>query len=140
MRAEPKAVAASLRPAIDAYILANGLPTQTVEFIGKNSTGGGTTDILDVDIEKVLDCSTQDYCYGNYFAYDAFSTIGTDSGLVKACRVKDKSVNKSNMYEKSEYCIFWRRNVTTGNWSSECTLINTSNKTAQAICKDFNAN
>ena len=137
--AEPKAVAASLRPAIDAYILANGVPLGYVDFVGKNISEGGTNDILDVDIESTLDCaSTQDFCYGKYFAYDAFF----ESGLIKirAFRVKDKSVNKSNMWEKAEYYVHWTRNLTTENWSAMCTVINTSNKTAQAICKDFNAN
>ena len=56
--AEPKAVAASLRPAIDAYILANGVPLGYVDFVGKNISEGGTNDILDVDIESTLDCAS----------------------------------------------------------------------------------
>ena len=60
----------SLKPGIDAYIMANGY--EKGDFVGKASPGYPHV-TLDVDAEASLDCSAgDDSCVGKHFIYDAW--------------------------------------------------------------------
>ena len=61
----------SLKTGIDAYVLANGFPSELVEFVG--NSGASLVVTLDVDAEASLDCSGgYDRCGGKYFTYNAY--------------------------------------------------------------------
>ena len=63
--AEALSLLGSIRTAVDAYVSANEYESR--ELIGNS----GIT--LDVDVEGGLSCSNgSDFCYGKYFAYDAW--------------------------------------------------------------------
>ncbi len=64
----------TLSRAIDMYILANGKPDTTVEFIGLPEGSNSPHESLDIEIESILDCTVRngDWCASKYFVYDAF--------------------------------------------------------------------
>jgi len=68
---EPITLMASIRNAVDVYVLENGY--QSIELVGTNGNGAGP---LDIDVESVLDCGLDeggwDYCYSQHYNYDAF--------------------------------------------------------------------
>ncbi|WP_428074373.1 type IV pilin protein [Candidatus Avelusimicrobium luingense] len=64
----------SLEEAVNVYMMANGRPSTTVEFIGKAGNTNGISDVLDIDVERILKCdlSGGDDCRSNYFSYDSW--------------------------------------------------------------------
>lgn len=72
----------SLEKAVNVYLMANGRPSTTVEFIGKAGNTNGISDILDIDVERILKCDLGggDDCRSNYFNYDAWCNASTCVG------------------------------------------------------------
>ena len=68
--AEAFIIASSLEKAVDAWLLANGTPSEQISFLGNNSNGKGQ---LDIDIESVMDCSIYNgtECGNKNFSYTA---------------------------------------------------------------------
>ena len=65
---------AALEKGINLYIMANGRPSTTVEFIGKAGNPDGIADVLDIDVERILQCDQNggDDCRSKHFNYDAW--------------------------------------------------------------------
>lgn len=115
--AEPLTMIGSLRKAMDAYVLANGYPSDDddyVEFVGNSSV------TLDADAEAVLDCSDGgDSCYSDHYEYDVYCGYGT-------CRIYISS-NKGDYYLSATM-------TSIGNWENSCSSDSTlGNK----ICKSM---
>lgn len=113
--AEALSMSASLRKAIDLYILTNGRPLGQ-EFVGIDGTGAAN--LLDIDTETSLDCSAkQDYCYSNLFAYDAFCKSARYAP--KSCLVRAYRFTSKNPFT-SLYYLEWQRDDDTGEWTQYC--------------------
>ena len=135
--AEAQQIAATLRPAIDAYVLANGMVYG--ELVGLPDRSGTP---LDVDIESVLDCSRGDHdvCFGKHFGYDAFckSTYAPKSCNIRAWRFKDPTTYTTAWGTPRRYYIEWRRNDSTGEWTQTCITNTEATNIDKQICADLN--
>ena len=83
--AEATTVMANLQKAIDAYVLANGFPSEgSINFLGDNANG---KDLLDIDVASGMDCSVWEgtECATQHFEYEA--GCGTDCwvGCARRC-------------------------------------------------------
>ena len=132
--AEAQQIAATLRPAIDAYVLANG--TNGGEFVGNGLNQ------LDIDVESVLDCSRGDHdvCFGKHFGYDAFCLAHhtPNSCLIRAWRLEDPTAYIASGHDTYRYRIEWQRNDSTGKWARICYLGTKATDTDKQICADLN--
>ena len=132
---EANQIAGSLKQAVDLYILANGIPSSAIELVGRAS--GGTTDLLDIDIETSLDCSrTGDLCYSKNFAYDVFckSTYAPRSCIIRAWRI----INPQDTENESPYRIDWARDDTSGVWGATCYFYSSrSTDIQQQVCRSI---
>ena len=132
--AEANTIAASMRQAVDLYILENGIPSGYIDFAGNHTT------TLDIDVTSVLDCNQADtdICYSKSFGYDIFcgSEYAPSSCRIRAFRVPDYS--SANLWNTAYYYVAWLRNDTTGEWTCSCSLIK-QDTTYQKICAEINA-
>ena len=130
---EPNQIASSMKKAVDLYILANGLPS-SLELVGKQ--GGGSVDLLDINIESILDCSKNDICSSKNFAYDVFCSPSyvPNSCVVRAWRI----MNPQDTEKGSPYRLDWARNDTTGIWKLTCHLYQNATSIQKKICVELN--
>ena len=138
--AEANTIAASLRQAIDLYILENGLPGD-VDFVGHVVGSSYAAENLTVDIESVLNCNAdnKDLCYSKDFGYDVFcgTYYAPESCIIRAWRVPDSS---TGLLETDYYRLEWFRNDTSGAWSARCIEGAKITSVQKKICAEFNAN
>jgi len=136
--AEANTIAASMRQAVDLYILENGVPSN-VDFVGYVNNEYAH-ESLSIDLNDVLDCNqaSTDLCYSKNFGYDVFcgSVHAPTSCLVRAWRVPDYSgTDVNNTY----YRIDWKRNDTTGVWTKACYESAKITSLQKKICAEINA-
>ena len=133
--AEAQQIAATFRPAIDIYVLVNGI-NDSDEFIGNaNAT-------LDIDIESILDCSrgNGDLCFGKNFGYDALCYQGKapNSCQIRAWRLDNPKAYTQSGSDPYRYEIVWKRNNTTGEWKQTCDIGTKATDIDKQICADLN--
>ena len=110
----------SMEKSIQLYLLANGYPSSTIYFTGKNATAS-------LDVDSKLDCSDNTYntfCYSKYFRYE---TVCYSS----SCRILVDRIdeNKSLQYYLQLYVYLQR--------SSDAYCNPMMSKEGEYICKYF---
>lgn len=125
--AEPLSFNSSIQKALEVYLLENGFPTQTIEFIG-NSGNNPFIDALEVTHPN-FDCTTSPgMCLSKYFAYDAYCTS-------TICTVRAKRFLKSDASDiGSHYYLYFRR-YPTQKWEKLCVPYDTL---GQMVCNMLN--
>ena len=70
--AEAMSVMASIKQAMELYVLENGYASSVVELVGSDDSSNPIAGKLAVDIESMLDCTQDggDYCCSKNFCYD----------------------------------------------------------------------
>ena len=115
----------SLKTGIDAYVLANGFPSELVEFVG--NSGASLVVTLDVDAEASLDCSAGlGHCGGKYFTYKAYCAEGGVC-LISASRGTYNG-------DESKYYLRARKNA--NGWTYSC---ESYSEIGDFICKNMQA-
>ena len=121
-------ITASLRQAVDLYVLENGY--QAVELVG-DSENNGVSDKLSINIESQLDCTRGDVCSSKYFEYDAY--CNTNDCEVIASRCDNGNCDNGTDY----YEIEWIKSASSGAWSKSCNAYEEG--FAETLCNSFNA-
>ena len=119
----------SLKTGIDAYVLANGFPSELVEFVG--NSGASLVVTLDVDAEASLDCSAGlGHCGGKYFTYKAYCAEGG------VCLISASRGTLEELYDVGygKYSLSARKNA--NGWTYECASLS---EIGDFICKNMQA-
>ena len=105
-----------LEKAIDRYILANGLPTEVVSFLGNSGNGAGN---LDIDISSGMDCSLSSIsgagtaCRNKYWRYEAWCS--STSCVIRADRLQGEDNQKYTVaFQSNNYNNKWSRSYIMG--------------------------
>ena len=135
---EANSIAATLRQAVDLYVMENGL-SGNVDFVG--NIGATPYVPLSVDIESILDCNQtkKDICYSKNFGYDVFCShsYAPKSCVIRAWRVPNYSA--SDLYTTAHYRIAWERKDDDGEWKKHCYPGPKITPVQSKICASINA-
>ena len=102
----------ALSKAIDVYVMANNF--QSVDLLGGLSAGWGDgTESLDIEMNKSMDCSTDDYCHSKYFRYDA-------SCISDYCSAYAYRQDNGDITKPTQYTLTFRLLASTGQWTRSC--------------------
>ncbi len=124
--------AASLRRAIDIYLLENDYPASgSVELVG-NANNNGIAGLLDIDLESALNCTQDggDYCSSKYFSYDAYCSSTSCSIYI---------YREEHPEDDEAYDLSWSRPKSTGTWSNGHCSDNGVDSYSEKLCTQFNA-
>ena len=127
--AEALRIAASLRHAVDIYVMENGY--QSVELVGDRDNNG-ISGKLSVDVESILDCTQDggDVCGSKYFTYDAYCE--TSQCVIRIERKRDGKHDND-----VQYGLRWDKDKSTGQWSAFCGETNEGFPYSEKLCSQL---
>ena len=120
--------AASLRRAIDIYLMANGWPNGYTDFVGNSGAFDGNANLLDIDVESVLTCDQDDgdWCRSKYFVYDAFCE--------NSCHITIERHQNGDVDSDYEYILSWEKSPTTNAWNTGGCNFNGNYPYSEKLC------
>ena len=110
--AEALTTLSAFSKAIDVYVMENGF--SKVDLIGQASEGwGDATESLDIEMNKGIDCTTDDYCHSKNFRYDA-------SCISDYCTVFAYRQENGEKTKPLQYMLQFRLYANNEQWQRDC--------------------
>ena len=98
------------RKGIDMWLLANGWPTDSpVSLVGCQDTEDGKCNVLDIDVESGLTCSTGGSCTDGYYHYSAACMDPARSSFCQITASHEKGFIDLKMFFRKEEDNEWER-------------------------------
>ncbi len=111
--AEALTTLSSLSKAVGVYVMANGF--SKADLMGQVSGDGweNATESLDIEMNKSIDCTTDDYCHSKNFRYDA-------SCISDYCTVFAYRQENGEKSKPLQYTLQFRLYANSGQWQRDC--------------------